>query len=442
MSTAKIAGCTLHLDVETLSAWRDRALSPEGQARVAAHLPDCAACRARLAQYDAVARALRTLAVPEPIGGYGHSPRPWEQETPWARATSGQPRPGGWMTGLGPLAAVLLLALVAAALLRSRGGVPPGGTVVPGMGTLVQFPLPVPGRQPRLIVGGSDGNLWFTENGHLGRITPAGRITEFTLPAGATPSGLTAGPDGALWFTDVAAGRIGRLDPRSGAVREFALPAGTGLVGPIVAGPSGSLWFPAGTGPDSVGVYTAFTIARITPQGVVTAFPLPQSASALQVADLAVGPDGNLWFPIWGIGYDAIGRMSPAGSVALFPTPDFNGEPGQIVAGPDGNLWFAEGNTPVIVGRVTPQGAIAEFVVDPSLSDLPARLSAGPDGNVWFANAGDYQIGYVSPQGKVKRSNLPAGVALGSFVTGPDGDLWGTDAAGDRIVRIELARSG
>src|SRR5690349_17248812 len=64
-----------------------------------------------------------------------------------------------------------------------------------------------PGSQPILITSGPDGNLWFTEQGvnKIGRITPAGVITEFPLAASSGPSGITTGPDGNLWFTERSA---------------------------------------------------------------------------------------------------------------------------------------------------------------------------------------------------------------------------------------------
>ena len=78
------------------------------------------------------------------------------------------------------------------------------------------------------ITMGLDGNLWFTEDGgnRIGRITPAGAITEFRLPT--SPRGLlsiVAGPDGALWFTEEAA--IGRLSV-TGAYTEFPLSSESG----------------------------------------------------------------------------------------------------------------------------------------------------------------------------------------------------------------------
>jgi len=66
---------------------------------------------------------------------------------------------------------------------------------------------------PRRITVGPDGNLWFTETNFnkIGRITPAGGITEFTIPtASSFPFGITAGPDGNLWFTEADGNKIGR----------------------------------------------------------------------------------------------------------------------------------------------------------------------------------------------------------------------------------------
>src|SRR5262249_10210608 len=57
-----------------------------------------------------------------------------------------------------------------------------------------------------------DGNLWFTEPdaNQIGRITPAGQITLFTVPtAGSQPTGIVAGPNGNIWFTEAASRHIG-----------------------------------------------------------------------------------------------------------------------------------------------------------------------------------------------------------------------------------------
>jgi virginiamycin B lyase len=62
-------------------------------------------------------------------------------------------------------------------------------------------------------VAGPDGNLWFTEarGARIGRITPAGTITE--IPTPPHPSHITVGPDGNLWFTLVDDNSIAYIVP-------------------------------------------------------------------------------------------------------------------------------------------------------------------------------------------------------------------------------------
>ncbi len=70
------------------------------------------------------------------------------------------------------------------------------------------------GFTPTSIVAGPDGNLYFGEyRSRIGRITPAGVITERDLPS--SPNGpwvafaICVGPDGNIWFNDVSSGRLG-----------------------------------------------------------------------------------------------------------------------------------------------------------------------------------------------------------------------------------------
>ncbi|RKQ92789.1 ASPM-SPD-2-Hydin domain-containing protein [Solirubrobacter pauli] len=156
---------------------------------------------------------------------------------------------------------------------------------------------------PAEIVLGPDGNLWFTERaGRIGRITPAGVITEFAVPtAGAQPTDITVGPDGHLWFTDPGAQRVGRITT-SGVITELAVPT----VPKDITVAAGHLW------------YGGSAVGRVTTSGVVTSFPV-------QADGLARGPDDHLWFTRTAA--NAVGRMliEPAATLsatsAAFGTP-------------------------------------------------------------------------------------------------------------------------
>jgi virginiamycin B lyase len=80
----------------------------------------------------------------------------------------------------------------------------------------IQYTLPNPlGNQPQGLAVGPDGNVWFTEQiGKIGRITPTGTISEFTIPTiDSIPGSIAAGPDGNLWFTENLQNKIGRITP-------------------------------------------------------------------------------------------------------------------------------------------------------------------------------------------------------------------------------------
>src|SRR5215472_6651718 len=60
------------------------------------------------------------------------------------------------------------------------------------------------------ITTGPDGALWFGGNNHIGQITTAGVVTQFSLPTGnVVVQSITTGPDGALWFTETNLNSLG-----------------------------------------------------------------------------------------------------------------------------------------------------------------------------------------------------------------------------------------
>jgi streptogramin lyase len=65
-------------------------------------------------------------------------------------------------------------------------------------GVATSFTIQGSNPSPRGIAVGPDGNLWFTEyyDGYIGRITPNGVITRFSVSPNSSPWDIIAGPDG------------------------------------------------------------------------------------------------------------------------------------------------------------------------------------------------------------------------------------------------------
>ena len=121
-------------------------------------------------------------------------------------------------------------------------------------GKITEFPLPSADTFPSSITAGSDGNLWFTAIGtnngpsKIGVITPQGKIREFTLSHSILGS-ITRGPDGNLWFTEfqyvvtgTTAGKIGRITT-AGKISDFPLPTSSNSPTSITFGTDHTLWF-------------------------------------------------------------------------------------------------------------------------------------------------------------------------------------------------------
>ncbi len=244
------------------------------------------------------------------------------------------------------------------------------------------------------------------------RAAVSGAITEYSVPNDSSPGrplGVAPGPDGNVWFV-TGVGQLGRVTP-TGAMALFTIPAPPacttncpppGASPPpaerlasgqeIALGPDGALWF---TQPfsNNVGRATVSNGALVS----VQEFPAPTGCHPpyrFCMDGITTGPDGNVWFtePIKG----KIGRLAPStGIITEFAIPG-GGFPLRITAGPDGNLWFADNGTSS-VGRVTPLGAITEFAIpnqDPNAGahagdsnysyGVNPGITAGSDGNLWF----------------------------------------------------------
>ena len=237
--------------------------------------------------------------------------------------------------------------------------------------------------------------MWFTESsgGHVGRITTSGAITEYSSGGMPGARGIAAGPDGNLWFTYGAG--WGRMTP-----------SGTLLPTPPRSYPSPGPSISIVKGPDNAMYITYIidilggspgAIERVTPDGQGQLFTVPSRPAGGNAGPYGItsGPDGALWITEATAG--RIARMTPAGAFTEYPLPSGSASgPGFITVGPDGALWFAEeiGR----IGRITASGAVTEFSA-PDPASRPFGIAAGPDGAIWFTEQSGNRIGRLPLSG-------------------------------------------
>jgi virginiamycin B lyase len=202
-----------------------------------------------------------------------------------------------------------------------------------------EWDVPTLGSRPHDALAARDGSLWWSGQYtmRLGRLdTRTGQMKEF--PTGkATPHGLIDDRDGNVWYTGININVIGKLDPKTGQYTEYPMPA-----------------------PDARGPHTPIFDQK-----------------------------GILWFTLQS---GHVGRLDPAtGQVRILKTPTDGTYPYGIQVDSKGVPWYVDFRGPRI-GRVDPVTLqITEYTL-PNADSRPRRIEITPDDAIWYT---DYPRGYI-----------------------------------------------
>jgi virginiamycin B lyase len=242
-------------------------------------------------------------------------------------------------------------------------------------------------------------------------------IQEWPVPTkGAHPHDPAVGPDGALWFTEQMVNKLGRLDPKTGAIQEYPLPSDKNA-GPhgLVADKEGHIWFTA-----NFGGY----IGKLDPRtGKVTEYKMP-----LEKADdphtAVFDATGILWFTVQG--GNMVGRLDPrSGKVELKEVPTASALPYGIQINSKGIPVFCELGTNKMASIDPGTLAIREYPLPPQVR--PRRLAIAADDTVYFTDFKSGHLGTLNmATGGVKLFDSPGGAEsnpYGITIT-PDGMVW------------------
>jgi virginiamycin B lyase len=79
---------------------------------------------------------------------------------------------------------------------------------------------------------------------------------------------------------------------------------------------------------------------------------------------------------------------------------------------------------------------ITEFAI-PTQNSEPYGITSGPDGNLWFTEANGNKIGRLTSQGIITEFAIPTQNSEPYGITsGPDGNLWFTEIKSNKIGSI------
>ena len=247
---------------------------------------------------------------------------------------------------------------------------------------------------------------------------------------GSRPHDPLAARDGSIWWSGQLVSKLGRLDPKTGAIREYTLKSPfTGPHG-LAEDKAGNIWF--------TGNNTAL-IGKLDPNtGGVTEYPMPDP-NAKDPHTMNFDQSGILWFTVQQA--NMIGRLDPAtGSISLVTSPTPKSRPYGLQISAQGIPVYVEFGANKIAS-VDPQTlAIKEYAL-PNKDARPRRLAIDPDGMVWYV---DFSRGYLGrldlSTGAVKEWPSPSGPKSEPYgIVFTKGAVWYSESAAkpNTIVRFD-----
>jgi virginiamycin B lyase len=174
------------------------------------------------------------------------------------------------------------------------------GKLDPKTGKITEYKTAA--RDPHSMVIHRNGMIYFTAQGArvIGRFSPqTGETTE--VPTEPNPYGIQMGADGTLWIAFNGTNKIGALHPDTMAIRYYEVPGAGTRIRRLGLSSDGMVWY---------GNFTGGTIGRLDPRsGAVKEWPSPSGPGSQPYA-LAVVRD-VVWYNESGMRPDALVRFDP-----------------------------------------------------------------------------------------------------------------------------------
>ena len=258
------------------------------------------------------------------------------------------------------------------------------------------------------------------------------RITfkEWQTPTlGARSRDPIQAPDGTIWWAGQWANVIGKINPATGEMKEYALPANA-MPHTVTLDAKGNVWY---TGNKNA------TIGSLDPKtGKITEFKMPDPA-AKDPHSAIFDAKGILWFTMQLS--NRVGRLDPAsGEIKIVEMTAPNSRPYGIKIAPDGTPWFACNGRPCLV-RIDPKTMGLTEVTVPGEKATVRRLDFDRDGTIWYVNSGMGRLGRYDPKtSEFKEWPSPSGPRSHPYaIAVVDGIVWYNESGQrpDALVRFD-----
>jgi virginiamycin B lyase len=280
------------------------------------------------------------------------------------------------------------------------------------------------------------GNAWYTGFGvnTVGRVDPkTGDVKEYPLPTPMTgPHGLTFDKQGFLWYTGNRSSLIGKLDPKTGIVTEFKMPdpAARDPHSPLFDA-KGILWFTVQMG-DFVGRLDPATGA-ITVRAVATPKANPHG--------IAIDSKGTPIFAM--VGSNKIGIVNPQTMEITEHVLAEGAHPRRVAVTSDDGIWYTDEGRGFLA-RLDPKTyQVKEFATPGGPKAGPWSIAVTRDGIIWYTESDaqpNNNLVRFDPKTEAMQSwPLPTkGGVVRHMVAAPDGTLWLAQSGVGKMIRVQV----
>lgn len=248
--------------------------------------------------------------------------------------------------------------------------------------------------------------------------------------AASRPHDPLAARDGSLWYTGQMVNELGRLDPKSGKVREY--PLKTPHSGPhgLVEDRRGNIWYTGNA---------ASLVGKVNPKtGEVTEYKMPDTAAKDPHTPI-FDRKGILWFSVQG--GNRIGRLDPkTGEIKLITMPTPGSRPYGMAIDSKNDIYSVLFGTNKVARIDAKTLKVREYDL-PDAKARPRRIAITPDDMVWYTDYSRGYLGRLNPKtGEVKEWQSPSGPTSAPYgISAIKGAIWysESEASPNTVVRFD-----
>jgi virginiamycin B lyase len=257
----------------------------------------------------------------------------------------------------------------------------PAAVLVPGTHkvSMKAWKAATPGSRPHDPLAASDGSLWYTGQmaNVLGRVDPkSGKVKEYKLKtAHSGPHGLVEDKDGNIWYTGNTGALVGKVNPKSGEVTEYKMPGDKGDPHTLIFDQAGILWFT---------LQNANQIGRLDPKGgEIKLITMPTAKS--RPYGMAIDSKGTVFTVQFGT--NGVAAVDPKTlAVREYKLPDPGARPRRIAITSDDMIWYTDYPRGYL-GKLDPaSGKVSEWQSPSGPKSAPYGISAIKD-VIWYSES-------------------------------------------------------